>query len=34
MAPAATHDLKTEFLEYANQFLTLQAGKASHTEIC
>ena len=29
-----SHDFKSDSFEKTNEFLALQAGKASHTEIC
>jgi hypothetical protein len=34
VAAASPHELKSAFFEEAHQLLALQAGKASHTEIC
>lgn len=34
VAPTSAHNLKAQLLKNANEFLALQAGKASHTEIC
>jgi len=34
MVAAAADNLKTYLLEDADQFLSLETGKASHTEIC
>ena len=34
VATPCSHDLKAEFFEETHQFLALQVGKASHTEIC